>query len=210
VTEEVSQSLFELTALLIKHEVIELAEVWAHLEHTLKKKDGEPDEIENLHKKQMDSLQYQYKMLFQTITDQKHLGLAMKELNIESNHEQIEQMRSKMPQNFKLRLLQGAVKVNDWDTADDIVHGIYDGRLDLTLSRPLLKTISEALNWLIAKLYAPLSVANGLLDERFSQNGKGIFLKRTQNEYFSATLAPESDEASIMEYHMRVKSKQVE
>ena len=115
-----------------------------------------------------------------------------------------------MPQNFKLRLLQGAVKVNDWDTADDIVHGIYDGRLDLTLSRPLLKTISEALNWLIAKLYAPLSVANGLLDERFSQNGKGIFLKRTQNEYYSATLAPESDEASVMEYHMRVKSKQVE
>lgn len=102
------------------------------------------------------------------------------------------------------------MKVNDWDTADDIVHGIYDGRLDLTLSRPLLQTISEALNWLIAKLYAPLRVANGLLDERFSQNGKGPFLKRTQSVYFNATLPPESDEESAMEYHMRVKHKQVE
>ena len=29
----------------------------------------------------------------------------MRGLNIEANHEQIEQTRSKMPQNFKLRLL---------------------------------------------------------------------------------------------------------
>ena len=50
--EEVNQSLFELTALLIKHEVIELADMWPHLEHTLNKRsEGEPDEIEALLKK---------------------------------------------------------------------------------------------------------------------------------------------------------------
>ena len=33
----VRQSLFDLTALLIKYEVIELGDIWSHLEHTLKK-----------------------------------------------------------------------------------------------------------------------------------------------------------------------------
>ena len=54
--EEVNQSLFELTALLIKHEVIQLADMWPHLEHTLKKSEGEPDEIEALLKRQIESL----------------------------------------------------------------------------------------------------------------------------------------------------------
>ena len=103
----------------------------------------------------------------------------MDEKEIEHGHAEIERLRTKMAQNFKLRLLQGCIKVNDWETADDIVNGIYDGRLDLTLSMPLLKTITEALSWFLAKLYAPLSVANGLLEERFGQNRSGLFLKRT-------------------------------
>ena len=103
----------------------------------------------------------------------------MDENKIELGHLEIESLRSKMSQNFKLRSLQGCIKVNDWDTADDIVHGIYDGRLNLTLSMPLLETTSEALSWFVSKLYAPLSVANGLLEQRFTQNKSGPFLKRT-------------------------------
>ena len=62
-----------------------------------------------------------------------------------------------------MRLLQSAIEMNDWTTADDIVHGIYDGRLDLTLSQPLLKTMFKALNWLIEKMHAPLSLSGSIL-----------------------------------------------
>jgi len=53
--------------------------------------------------------------------------------------------------------------MNDWTTADDIVHGIYEGRIDLTLSQPLLATMFKALNWLIEKMYAPLSPGGSIL-----------------------------------------------
>ena len=73
VGEGVRQNLFDLTALLIKYEVIELGDIWPHLEHTLKKEDEHTDEIESLHKKQILSLDYQYQMLFKTIMNQSAL-----------------------------------------------------------------------------------------------------------------------------------------
>ena len=58
----------------------------------------------------------------------------MKVEGIESKAIDIERKRSKMHCNFKIRLLQSCVRVNDWDTTDEIVNGIYDGKLDLTFS----------------------------------------------------------------------------
>ena len=42
----VSQSLFDLTAMLIKYGVIALEDIWSHIEHTLKKDENGKDEIE--------------------------------------------------------------------------------------------------------------------------------------------------------------------
>jgi hypothetical protein len=58
-----------------------------------------------------------------------------------------------MHQNFKLRLLQSCVDVNDWDTADEICNTIYGGKLDLTLSKDVLQSAFNAIKWLVEPLY---------------------------------------------------------
>jgi hypothetical protein len=50
----------------------------------------------------------------------------------------IDEARSKMHRNFKLRLLQSSIDMNDWDTADEICNSVYAGKLDLTLSKDVL------------------------------------------------------------------------
>ena len=87
----------------------------------------------------------------------------MKKQQIDKKHDYIESLRAKMHLNFKIRLLQSVIEMNDWTTADDIVHGIYEGRLDLTLSQPLLDSMFKAMNWLIEKMYAPLSLSGSIL-----------------------------------------------
>ena len=41
-----SQSIFDLTAMLIKYEVILLEDIWPHIEHTSKKDDSGKDELD--------------------------------------------------------------------------------------------------------------------------------------------------------------------
>ena len=48
-----------------------------------------------------------------------------------------------------MQLLTSAIDVNDWETADNIVNGIYEGQLDLTLSSDLIKSMCQALEWCI-------------------------------------------------------------
>jgi len=52
-----------LTALLLKHQVIELEGIWTHLVN------HKEDVIANLLDRQVKSLDYQYQMLFKTITN---------------------------------------------------------------------------------------------------------------------------------------------
>ena len=87
----------------------------------------------------------------------------MKEQQIDQKHINIEKRRAKMHCNFKIRLLQSCINVNDWETADEIVNGIYDGKLDLTWSQPLLKSIFNALDWQIHHLYKAISPAAKIL-----------------------------------------------
>ena len=83
--------------------------------------------------------------------------------------------------NFKIRLLQSCINVNDWVSVDEIVNGIYDGKLDLTWSRPVLNAIFKALDWCISKLYKTISPARNILPNRF---GAGKFqLKNTEVDY---------------------------
>lgn len=56
--------------MLIKHGLVSLEDIWAHLESPLPEemRSGEkPDEIQELLDKQQASLEYQYSMLYKTI-----------------------------------------------------------------------------------------------------------------------------------------------
>ena len=106
----------------------------------------------------------------------------MAEKKILDKHANIEAKRAKMHFNFKIRLLQSCINVNDWVTADEIVNGIYEGKLDLTWSRPVLNAIFKALDWCISKLYKAISPVRNILPNRF---GKGKFqLKINEIDYF--------------------------
>ena len=103
--------------------------------------------------KQTSSLEYQYNILFKTIMDQAKFEQEMKRQQIDQKHGEIERLRYKAHSNFKLRLLKSCIDVNDWETADEIVNGIYEGKLDLTVSQPLLDSLYRGLNWFLDKIY---------------------------------------------------------
>ena len=104
--------------------------------------------------------------------DQERFEQEAKRMKIDVKHAEIERTRMVAHQNFKMRLLKSCIDVNDWETADEIVNGIYDGRLDLNISRPLLDSIYRGINWFIDVLYRPHSLAHSLLPHRF---GNGQF-----------------------------------
>ena len=112
-------------------------------------------------------MEYQYDVVFKTIMDQERFEQEAKKLKIDEKHAEIEKKRMISNQNFKLRLLKSCIDVNDWETADEIVNGIYDGRLDLAISQPLLDSISRALNWFLDQMYKPLSLVHSILPNRF-------------------------------------------
>jgi hypothetical protein len=55
--------------------------------------------------------------------------------------------------NFKFWLLDSIVKVNDWSLLEELVGGIYDYRLDLTMHKYYMDTLFEVLHWFIDPLY---------------------------------------------------------
>ena len=68
------KGLFDLAALLIKYQVIDLPDIWGHFDA----KEDEEDEIERLLGQQEKSLGYQYGMLFKTIMDNNRFEEEMK------------------------------------------------------------------------------------------------------------------------------------
>ena len=106
----------------------------------------------------------------------------MQEAKIDQKHIVIENNRAKMHCNFKVRLLQSCIRVNDWETTDLIVNGIYDGKFDLTWSQPLLKAIFNALDWCVSKIFSQeVNPARKVLPNRF---GDGKFKLKSQVDYF--------------------------
>jgi hypothetical protein len=83
-------------------------------------------------------------MLFKTIMNKDSYAKELKVKNNEQDSIQAERRRISSD-NLKLRLLQACVDMNDWVTADLIVNCMYDGKLDLTLSKSLLDSIFNAL-----------------------------------------------------------------
>ena len=83
-----------MTALLIKYEVVDLIDIWSHLE-SQSEKEKQEDEIESLLQQQGESLKYQYGMLFKTIMDNQRFEEEMKGKRL--NQIQIDETRLKMP-----------------------------------------------------------------------------------------------------------------
>lgn len=87
-----------------------------------------------------------------------------------------------MAKNPVVRLMQACVDVNDWDTLDDIINGVYEGKFDLTMAPELLKTCFKALNWMIEPLYRPLSVSNQVLTARSKNLKKALTINYKNSE----------------------------
>lgn len=59
-----------------------------------------------------------------------------------------------MHYNLRLWLVESFVGVNQWDLVEEVLGRLYQHRFDLTLHRPLLIAMQEALAWFIEPLYA--------------------------------------------------------
>ena len=69
--------------------------------------------------------------------------------------------------NLRLWLLQSFIQINQWDLASDVMTKIYGSRLDLTLHRPTLQAMFDALDWFISPLfnqvYVKINSTNALI-----------------------------------------------
>ena len=65
--------------------------------------------------------------MFKTITNAERFEREMLENKVEEKHDEIVSLRAKIHSSEKLLLIKACVEVNDWDTFDLIVNGIYDG-----------------------------------------------------------------------------------
>eukprot|EP00347_Sterkiella_histriomuscorum_P008986 403342964 len=146
------QSLFTLTALLIKNQVIQFEDIWPYMNVTgAVTDDSQIDEVENLLSRQIKLAQIQYEKISRSSISREQNPLEIQEL------EDVNRLRAQMHQNFRIRLLESFVKLNEWQEVDEIIGTIYDNKLDLTLSKDLLNSMMEQLEWFIEPLYAPLS-----------------------------------------------------
>lgn len=71
--------------------------------------------------------------------------------------------------NLRLWLLQSFVQINQWDLVSDVVSKIYGSRLDLTMHRPTLQAMFEALEWFITPLFNQIYVKNNPFIQVYSQ-----------------------------------------
>ena len=71
------QSLFDLTAMLVKHEVVRLEELWPHIESCLGDGYSDKDEIDDLKEMQNKSVDYLYQLLFKTIMNAEQFDKEM-------------------------------------------------------------------------------------------------------------------------------------
>jgi vacuolar-type H+-ATPase subunit I/STV1 len=140
--ETATNNLFNLIAILLKHEIIELSEIWSYLGTEA---DPEEDSIQKLLKKQKKLLEYQYGMMDKTITNRE--TFAKEEKSKTNEQKEINEERQKLSSDCRLRLLKSCVEMNDWQTVDTIMNCLYDGQLDLTLSKATIYAMINALSW---------------------------------------------------------------
>ena len=100
--------------------------------------------------------------------------------------------------------------VNDWVTVDEIVHGIYDGKLDLTLSRPLLQSFFDAIEWLIGDQYRKISPASCILKDRFLTENKAKRLQKYKIKSKSATRYHTCTSNSSKAEALKIRTRQIQ
>lgn len=137
-----------MTAKLIKYDIISTEDIWGHLDQ------GNEDEVQALLDRQVEHAQYHYRQINEAVMNKEAYEAGAK-LKVQEQ-EKIEKQREEMPLNFKVRLLEGLIKVNAWDKALEVTNVVYDGKFDLTLSKELLVSAFKVLDWFIEPLYRPL------------------------------------------------------
>jgi hypothetical protein len=107
-------------------------------------------------------MEYHYGMLFKSIM--KKEGLEAEEKRVAEEQAAIDKERAEMPFNFKLWLMEGFVRINEWERLDEILGGLYDYRVDMTIHKPLLESMFNAFHWFLEPLYAPHSKSKYLMN----------------------------------------------
>ncbi len=80
--------------------------------------------------------------------------------------EEIRVLREEMFYNFRLWLLESFVRINQWDHVEDIIGRIYSYKLDLSIHRPLLTAMFEALEWFITPIYQSVTKAVPIIGKK--------------------------------------------
>ena len=96
-------------------------------------------------------MQYQYSHMFESVMNKEAYEQQLKSKVAEQ--EEIRVIREEMYYNFRLWLLESFVRINQWDMVDDIIGRLYDYRLDLTIHKPTLDAMFQAIEWFITPLY---------------------------------------------------------
>ena len=73
------------------------------------------------------------------------------------DQEEIRLARDEMHYNFRFWLLESFVRINQWDMVEDVIGRLYDYRLDLTMHKPVLQAMYEAIEWFITPMYTSLT-----------------------------------------------------
>ncbi|CDW79776.1 tho complex subunit 2-like [Stylonychia lemnae] len=179
------QSLFNLTAVLIKNKIITFDDIWPHLGNYQESKDSkELDEVEVLLNKQLKLAQFHYKSMYESIMDREAYEKTIKQRILEK--EEVEKLRSQMPLNFRLKLLESFVRINQWGLVDEIIGRFYDYKLDLTLSSSLLSAMFEQLLWFIEPIYGPLGKAKHFKNTN-TLKASGLILSQNEGEFQQAS-----------------------
>jgi hypothetical protein len=55
--------------------------------------------------------------------------------------------------NLRLWLLESYVRINQWDMVEEIIGRAWGYKYDLTIHRPVLNAMFEAIDWCIRPLY---------------------------------------------------------
>lgn len=115
--------LFTLAAFLLKSDLVQLEDLWPHLSMSAEQHTKEQDEVEELLSRQFKQMEYNYSMIFKSVTNKEAMEAEKKRRMEELNA--IQKERAEMPYNFKLWILESFVRINDWSKADEIAGGIY-------------------------------------------------------------------------------------
>lgn len=117
-----------------------------------------------------------------------------------AEQQSIHRERIFMHYNFRLWLVESFVRINRWDLVEDVVGRIYSWKLDLTLHRPLLRSMLEAIDWLIEPLYHATIKGSKFLSTYTKQiNSSNFYPAKADHQSFGVQLKQANSGKTLFE-----------